>query len=659
LKKTKLEKIKKIKTIHVWPSLLGFLISVGLVYLLVNVSSNIMLMHTIDKAYAIKFEAAQYIVDMVQSDYEKGMTFPEIVDQMGKTKICITDAEQNVLATNAESKIDFSKEWGTGFTVDLGFLGEEGSLVELMEDGGLRSYFGMDVFNLAMQEHEGSRWLNDEVSQMTCWMIMPQLSEDYHLYIRTEIGIIRRDVIFIAITIGATVIIMLIPLFIMLNNAFSAVKVQRQMRKLLYLDEVTGGNNWIYFKDMAKRELTKSRNRAKSYAIVDLELMKYRSLCACCGVEEGERILENIYNMICDHIGKRDVCTRYARANFALLMECTSAEDAKQKIERIIGELSRNTGRERFIFHAGYYMVNAGNAAESKAMRKKMDIPMLYNGASAARASIASSEESSVTLFTAQMQKEQLWEHKVETEMQDALEKEEFVVYYQPKYNPVTEKLAGAEALIRWQKEDGLVPPGKFIPIFEKNGFITKIDDYMLEHVAKQQAEWLKEGRAIVPVSVNVSRAHFTMEDLAEHILEIVDRYEIPHEYIEIELTESAFFDDKRALLGTVKKLKEYGFEISMDDFGAGYSSLNSLKDLPLDVLKLDADFFRGEDNKDRADIVVTEAINLAKNLGMRIVAEGIEKKNQVDFLAGVGCDMIQGYYFAKPMPAADYEERM
>ena len=179
----------------------------------------------------------------------------------------------------------------------------------------------------------------------------------------------------------------------------------------------------------------------------------------------------------------------------------------------------------------------------------------------------------------------------------------------------------------------------------------------MITHVAAQQARWLAEGKPIVPVSVNVSRAHFANPDLAEHIAALVDEYGVPHEYIEIELTESAFFDDKAALLETVRRLKKSGFDISMDDFGAGYSSLNSLKDLPLDVLKLDAEFFRGEADG-RSEVVVSEAIRLAKSLEMRIVAEGVEKKEQVDFLAANGCDMIQGFYFAKPMPIADFEKK-
>ena len=180
----------------------------------------------------------------------------------------------------------------------------------------------------------------------------------------------------------------------------------------------------------------------------------------------------------------------------------------------------------------------------------------------------------------------------------------------------------------------------------------------MLIEVAKLQAGWLAEGKQLVPISVNVSRAHFTQLDLAEHICSIVDLYKVPHQYIELELTESAFFDDKDVLLGTVRKLKEYGFKVSMDDFGAGYSSLNSLKELPLDIIKLDAEFFRGASDINRSNLIVGDTISLAKKLGMEIVAEGIETREQVDFLAQQDCDLIQGFYFAKPLPVEEFVER-
>ena len=241
-----------------------------------------------------------------------------------------------------------------------------------------------------------------------------------------------------------------------------------------------------------------------------------------------------------------------------------------------------------------------------------------------------------------------------------AIANNEFEVYYQPKYDPKTLELKGAEALIRWNSpEYGFVSPGRFIPIFEKNGFITEIDHYMIWHVAANQRMWRDMGYNIGCVSVNVSRAHFAEKDLAYQIRDMVDSVGCPHELLEIELTESAFFDDQNAMIETIRALKSFGFKVSMDDFGAGYSSLNSLKDMPLDVLKLDAGFFRGDKGGERGQIVVSETIKLAKSLHMKTVAEGVDEKEQVDFLASQGCDLIQGYYFAKPMPKSEYEAKL
>jgi EAL domain-containing protein (putative c-di-GMP-specific phosphodiesterase class I) len=257
------------------------------------------------------------------------------------------------------------------------------------------------------------------------------------------------------------------------------------------------------------------------------------------------------------------------------------------------------------------------------------------------------------------MKEEQVWERRIEDDMEKALENHEFQVYLQPKYSTKAEKLSAAEALVRWTHPVlGFISPGKFIPIFERNGFILQLDDYMLTEVSRLQSQWISQGKSLVPISVNVSRAHFAEENLAEHICSIVDKYKVPHEFIELELTESAFFDDKAVLLTTVRKLKSFGFKVSMDDFGAGYSSLNSLKELPLDIIKLDAEFFRSVDDVSRSNLIVGETIALAKKLGMEIVAEGIETREQVDFLAEQNCDLIQGFYFSKPLPVSEFEER-
>ena len=336
-------------------------------------------------------------------------------------------------------------------------------------------------------------------------------------------------------------------------------------------------------------------------------------------------------------------------AHFGLLLTYENREQLVTRIKEMEVALDTISPNIKLYFGVGIYLTEKGDK----------DIEQLYNNALLACDLPEDEAESKIAFFDIEMNNQRIWERKVEDDLDRALANKEFQVYLQPKIQTSEETLAGAEALVRWiHPQDGFIPPNKFIPILEKNGFITKLDDYMLEEVAALQARWIAEGRKIVPISVNVSRAHFTRTDLAEHICAIVDKYNTPHDVIELELTESAFFDDKNLLLNTVKQLRQAGFSVSMDDFGAGYSSLNSLKELQIDVLKIDADFFRGADAQERGMLIVSEVIDLAKKLDMKIVAEGIESREQVDFLTEQQCDLIQGYFFAKPMPVTEFVEK-
>jgi EAL domain-containing protein (putative c-di-GMP-specific phosphodiesterase class I) len=340
----------------------------------------------------------------------------------------------------------------------------------------------------------------------------------------------------------------------------------------------------------------------------------------------------------------------HSAAHFAVLLIYNDRTELEERIREMVKDLETINEEHKFSFWVG---------VDRLITRRNVDIEKEYNNAGAARATI-SGDESAIVFFDEKMVEEQKWIDTINEKQQKALDNEEFVVFYQPKYDPCTDELKGAEALVRWNNpEHGMISPGRFIPIFENNGFITRLDHYMLRHVAEDQRKWMDNGYKCVPVSVNVSRAHFIENDLAEQVRDIVDRSGTPRDMIEIELTESAFFDDRKALISTLRKLKEYGFTVSMDDFGSGYSSLNSLKELPLDVLKLDADFFRNDEGDGRGQIVVAQAIRLAKDLNMKTVAEGVETKEQVEFLAEHGCDMIQGFFYAKPMPKEEYLTRL
>ena len=493
----------------------------------------------------------------------------------------------------------------------------------------------------------------------------------------------KQDVVVIATFLGAMVVLLIVIFVGLIGGIIRSQKYQQELTSFFQTDEITGGNNWMAFLMKGDSILDKGSKVGKRYAVLHLVIVKYRNYCMCHSLEEGETILWNISRILEAHLknrnsGKknfrkkiketRELCAHVSSSSFALLLEYTEEDNLKHRINAMMEDMQKANEDHVFHYQVGVALLDSTVWKEKKNEQKKNkkqenkeeQLEHYYNNACTARATLESNDDSGIAFFNQSLVDEQIWINKVQENQENALKQEAFVVYYQPKYSPIDGKLSGAEALIRWQwPKEGLVSPGRFIPIFEKNGFITEIDHYMIRHVARDQKAWLDAGLPCVPVSVNVSRAHFVEEDLAEQIRDMVDEAGTPHHLIEIELTESAFFDDKNALITTINRLKAYGFKVSMDDFGSGYSSLNSLKDMALDVLKLDAEFFRGDADRERKEIVVSEAIKLARSLNMQTVAEGVEDKDQVEFLARQGCDMIQGYYFAEPMPGMDYEKRI
>lgn len=454
-------------------------------------------------------------------------------------------------------------------------------------------------------------------------------------------------------------ILLLIIFTMFIVNIIGNIRKQRKIFNMVFFDVVTEGHNrmWALYRGgkLVKNRMPGSRQ----YAAVDLFFVNYNTFCVCHSVAEGEELLRKMYRSLGKMLNRGEIRAVGSPGEFLLLLRYDDYDRLTGRLNAIISQLEKTDTDHTFYFHAGVSVISSSKGENERKLRHA-DIEQEFSNALTARHTLGESSGSATAFFDLKLVEERRWRDKVEEHSRQALVNSEFLVYYQPKYDPVTCELKGAEALIRWQSPElGFVSPGKFIPIFESNGFITEIDHYMLSHVAADQKRWLDMGKKCVPVSVNVSRAHFIESDLAEQIRDIVDAAGAPRDLIEIELTESAFFDDKNALIGTIGRLKEYGFSVSMDDFGSGFSSLNSLKDMPLDVLKIDAEFFRGDNAGERGQIVVSETIKLARSLNMKTVAEGVEEKEQVDFLAGQGCDMIQGYYFAKPMPAGEYENKM
>lgn len=255
--------------------------------------------------------------------------------------------------------------------------------------------------------------------------------------------------------------------------------------------------------------------------------------------------------------------------------------------------------------------------------------------------------------------KKVLNEAQIENSMHGALENKEFCAYVQPKYDIMTNGLIGGELLVRWMSPTkGFLEPASFIPSFEKNGFIYQIDCFMLEEACKSLRRYLDNDIYVMPFSVNLSRITLTHPDFLNSVQSIVDKYYIPHHYIEFEITESIFSENYNQMISVLNQLKSWDFKINMDDFGTGYSSLTLLKDLPIDVIKLDHDFLsRSAAHDKNAACILKSIVDMAHTLDIRVVSEGIETPEQLEMLKSIHCEIGQGFLFAKPMPIADYDK--
>ncbi|MEG2144092.1 MAG: EAL domain-containing protein, partial [Oscillospiraceae bacterium] len=251
-----------------------------------------------------------------------------------------------------------------------------------------------------------------------------------------------------------------------------------------------------------------------------------------------------------------------------------------------------------------------------------------------------------------------LKEQFINDNMEAALEAKQFEVYVQPKYSLRSDKIAGAEALVRWlHPQRGLMSPVEFIPLFEKNGFITRLDYFVWDKTCGLIRKWLDMGLEVVPISVNVSRADIYNPDLLENISGLLEKYNLEPARLHLEITETAYTENPKQIIESVKKLKRYGFIIEMDDFGTGYSSLNMLSELPIDVLKLDMKFIQNESKKDCSRNILSFIVSLAKWMNILVVAEGVETEEQVHHLKDMECNYVQGYYYARPMPWEEFQE--
>ncbi len=448
-------------------------------------------------------------------------------------------------------------------------------------------------------------------------------------------------------------------LFLLYYNNRLLKQHEKTIYDVAFIDKITGGNNRNNFTLKARELLDK--NIDKSYAMICVEITKFRALNEFYGIEDANKILMDFYNIVESNLSENSVCARDHAATFVILYQYGRQEFiAKYFVDKILDEIeaySRDmikcaSGASGVPFNSklalnfGIYLIND----------KSESVDTMYERANIAKRTIGQDVQNVCKFYDDDLRAKLLQEKAIEDEMIPALEDKQFHMYLQPKFSLKTGELAGAEALVRWvHPVKGLIPPMHFIPLFERNGFVREIDKYIWKTACEFLAERQKAGEKLFPISVNVSRVHMEDDKFIDELILLTRKYGIDAKYLELELTESACFNNEKRFEEAVHTLKRLGFVVSMDDFGTGYSSLNMLRNLPIDVLKLDRGFIKDTIQDTKGQIVTKSIIDMANKLNMVTVAEGIETEEQAEFLRNIGCQIAQGFLYGKPVDSREF----
>lgn len=412
-------------------------------------------------------------------------------------------------------------------------------------------------------------------------------------------------------------------------------------------DELTGLLTRSAFCRAIAPILTEHTEKASAggYAMIYFDIIKFKAVNETFGMEKGDALLIYIADTIRSAAGEIGFACRVGSDRFAAFID-TAVTKPEALLDQLSGALARCGLPFEITFNAGIYLT----CPDPISPGSMMDRAIL------AQSAIKGNYNLRYKYYTENLRMDLLSEQEIVGMMAAALAEKQFVVHYQPQYNHSTGMLIGAEALARWQHpERGLISPGIFIPIFENNGFITNLDLYIFEEVCIFLRSCMDKKYTLIPVSTNFSRYDIFYPGFVEKLEEIRNTYGVPVKYIRVEITESSIIGGSQRTNEVVKKLHDCGYIVEMDDFGSGYSSLNVLKDIELDMIKLDMRFLSAESESNKGGTIISSIVRMAKWLSMPVIAEGVETVQQADFLRSIGCDYIQGYLYSRPLPEEGY----
>ncbi len=436
---------------------------------------------------------------------------------------------------------------------------------------------------------------------------------------------------------------------IVLNDAHEEILTMELLRRLADYDDLTDIYNKTAFIRLADAKIRTSETG--SWAMIAMDVDRFKNVNELFGFDGGNRYLRHLAKVLTETAGQEAIAARLTADQFVILLPNDNHEIRKVFIPEFLRRAGEYQPKMDVVINFGIYAVED----------REMDVVAMIDKAQAAKKGIKGGYLNRYAYYDKHLRKKEQRERDIVNRMRQALADEEFLVYYQPQYRHPSGRLAGAEALVRWKHPvRGIIPPREFIPLFEENGFISELDRYVWQKVCGHLRSWIDQGLPIVPVSVNFSRIDLFDPEFRDTLETIMGDQGVQPSMLGIEITESAFVEDSGHMSEVLRKLREAGFTLYMDDFGTGYSSLNILKDIPVDVLKLDMRFLSlNQNNSAKAYSILKSVIQMSSSLSVTTIAEGVEIRRQADDLEEMGCSVVQGYLYSPPVPAAEYEEML
>lgn len=444
----------------------------------------------------------------------------------------------------------------------------------------------------------------------------------------------------------------LIVLFVLMATVIAIRLCIRTSDEMISVDSLTSVYNYDKLLRFAKQKAKKGR--LIDYCLINVNIKDFKYINQRSGAMTGDQVLYKYALALREMLSNEEMLVRSGGDNFIFFIKKTNKDQVLEALKKVTIKLIVD-GQEQELnidSRCGIYLIEGSDTVEEAISKSSIALNVTKEPHSDPQ-----------VLFDMSMLSKMMEEKDVLSLARQAMDNEEFQVFYQPKADMMTGRLSGAEALVRWVKDGEIKMPTQFIPIMEKDGCITELDFYVFEHVCQDLISWKNKGYELVPISSNFSKLHLINKDFSQRIIDIVNKYGVDPKYLEAELTESSGYENREAFLNFIEGMKEFGIRISMDDFGTGYSSLSMLQDMEMDVIKLDKSFidpFLNADNTNgKSSTMLSHVINMVNDMDKTVICEGVETASQVDFLVSSGCKYAQGYYYDKPLRREEFEQRL